>query len=73
MSLTGARLTSVPSRYIPQTFKILINSENVSLPCRLRWIEGSELGVQFIGEPEYRHNIYDEHEITLSAENAPQS
>ena len=52
MSLTGARLASVPQRYIPQTFKILITSENVALPCKLRWIESGELGVQFIGDPE---------------------
>ena len=67
MSLTGARLTSVPLRYVPQTFKILIPSENVALPCRLRWIDGKELGVQFIGDPDYRHNIYDEHQVTISA------
>ena len=73
MSLTGARLTSVPLRYVPQTFKILINSENVALPCKFRWIESGELGVQFVGTPEYRHNIYDEQEITLFAQYAQQS
>ena len=67
MSLTGAGLTSVPLRYVPLTFKILINSENVALPCKLRWIDGSELGVQFSGEPDYRHNICDEPQTALSA------
>jgi len=60
MSLTGARLTSVPLRYVPQTFKILIDSENVALPCKLRWIKSGELGVQFIGDPDYSHNIPDQ-------------
>jgi hypothetical protein len=65
MSLTGAGLTSVPLRYVSQTFKILITSENVALPCKLRWIEGMELGVQFTGAPDYCHNIYDQPETIL--------
>lgn len=73
MSMMGARLTSVPLRYVPERFKILIPSENVALPCRLRWIEGGEVGVQFTGEPDYRHNIYDDHQATQSAEFDPQS
>lgn len=73
MSLTGARLSSVPLRYMPQTFKILITGENVALPCKLRWIEGAEVGVQFTGNPDYRHNIYDPHQTTISADTNPQS
>lgn len=73
MSLTGARLSSVPLRYMPQTFKILISSENVALPCKLRWIEGTEVGVQFTGNPDYLHNVYDQHQDTLSADHNPQS
>lgn len=72
MSLTGARLSSVPLRYMPQTFKILITSENVALPCKLRWIEGTEVGVQFTGNPDYLHNIYDQHQATLPADHPPQ-
>ncbi len=72
ISLTGAGLTSVPLRYVPQMFKILITSENVALPCKLRWIDGTEVGVQFVGDPDYRHNIYDEHQATLSAAYDPQ-
>ena len=53
-------------------FKILITSENVALPCKLRWIDGTEVGVQFVGDPDYRHNIYDEHQATLSAAYDPQ-
>jgi AraC-like DNA-binding protein len=64
MSLTGAGLTSVPLRYMPQTFKILITSENVALPCKLRWIEGTEVGVQFIGDPE---QVLKEHEPQQSS------
>lgn len=67
MSLTGAKLASVPLRYLPERFEILISSENVVLPCRLRWIEGRKAGVQFIGDPDYLHNFYDEHQITLTA------
>ena len=57
MSITGAKLASVPLRYLPERFRILISSENVALNCRLRWTKGSEAGVQFIGDPDYRHNI----------------
>lgn len=67
MSLTGARLSSVPLRYMPQTFKILITGENVALPCKLRWIDGTEVGVQFTGNPDYSHNIYDQHQTTIPA------
>ena len=52
MSLTGAKLASLPVRYLPERFKILITGENVKLPCRLRWIEGRQAGVQFVGEPQ---------------------
>jgi len=68
MSITGAKLASVPVRYLPERFSIQITSENVTVPCRLRWIEGKEAGVQFVGPPDYHTNIYDEHQITLSAE-----
>ena len=51
-------------RYLPERFKILITSENVAVPCRLRWIEGREAGVQFTGDIDYQHNIYDEQQIT---------
>lgn len=61
MSMTGAKLASVPLRYLPERFKILISSENVALTCRLRWMKGSEAGVQFIADPDYRENIHDEH------------
>jgi len=64
MSLTGAKLASIPMRYLPERFKILITSENVAVPCRLRWIEGREAGVQFTGDIDYQHNIYDEQQIT---------
>ena len=72
MSLTGARLSSVPLRYMPQKFKILITGENVALPCKLRWIDGTEVGVQFTGNPDYNHNIYDRHQTTMSADTNPQ-
>ncbi len=72
MSLTGARLASVPLRYMPQTFKILITGENVALPCKLRWIEGTEVGVQFTGDPDYRHNIYDPHHPVPAVPHEPQ-
>ena len=73
MSLTGARLSSVPLRYMPQTFKILITGENVALPCKLRWIEGTEVGVQFTGEPDYLHNIYETHQAVPTAPPEPQA
>ncbi|MEM9473102.1 MAG: PilZ domain-containing protein [Pseudomonadota bacterium] len=72
MSLTGARLASVPLRYMPQTFKILITGENVALPCKLRWIEGTEVGVQFTGDPDYLHNIYDTHHPVPTVPHEPQ-
>lgn len=71
MSLTGARLAAVPLRYMPQTFKILITGENVALPCKLRWIEGTEVGVQFTGDPDYLHNIYDAHQPVPTAHQQP--
>jgi len=67
MSISGAKLTSLPLRYLPQEFTILITDENVAIPCRLRWINGKQAGVQFIGEPDYQHNVYDKHQITLTA------
>jgi len=54
MSITGARLACVPLKSFPETFKFVINSEDAVLPCRLRWSNGTEIGVEFIGEPEYR-------------------
>ncbi len=66
MSISGAKLSSVPLRYLPEKFKILIASENVALTCKLRWIDGKQAGVQFIGEPDYQHSIYDKHQITLT-------
>ena len=68
MSLSGAKLTAIPLRYLPEQFKILITNENVALQCRLRWLNGREAGVQFVGEPDYHHNIYDQHQITLTAQ-----
>ena len=66
MSISGAKLTAVPLRYLPERFRILITSENVALPCRLRWIDGKQAGVQFVGEPDYQYNIFDESLITLN-------
>jgi hypothetical protein len=67
MSITGAKLASVPLKYLPERFSVLITSENVALPCKLRWIEGRQAGVQFVGDPDYYHDFYDKHQITLSA------
>ena len=67
MSLTGAKLASIPMRYLPERFKILITSENVELPCRLRWIEGRKAGVQFTGDPVYGTNTCNEQQIAPSA------
>ena len=53
MSLTGARLTSVPLQYLPPTFRILIGSEGAVVPCKLRWINGTEVGVYFTGDVEH--------------------
>jgi hypothetical protein len=72
MSITGARLASVPLKNVPDTFNFLIHSEDVALPCRVRWIKGTELGVEFIGEPEYRRNIFDHPKTGLSANDDPQ-
>lgn len=55
----GARVTSVPLRYVPQTFRLLISSEDVVLPCKLRWMNGAELGVQFTGNPEHLISVAD--------------
>ena len=63
----------MPLRYMPQTFKILITGENVALPCKLRWIEGTEVGVQFTGDPDYLHNIYDPHQDVPTAPPEPHS
>lgn len=73
MSLTGARLAAVPLRYMPQTFKILIPGENVALPCKLRWIQGTEVGVQFTGDPDYLHDIYDAHQAVPPTQLQPLS
>ena len=52
MSLEGARLTSVPLQYLPPRFSIFIHAEGVSVPCKLRWINGLEAGVFFTGDPQ---------------------
>ena len=63
MSVTGARLASVPLRHLPERFRILISNDNLALDCTLRWFEGAEAGVQFTGDADYRFNIYDEHHV----------
>lgn len=55
MSMTGARLASVPLKSFPDSFKIVIDSEDVALNCRLCWVNATEIGVEFIGQPE--HNV----------------
>ena len=72
MSITGARLALAPLKNVPDTFNFLIHSEDVALPCRVRRIKGTELGVEFIGEPEYRRNIFDHPKTGLSANDDPQ-
>lgn len=59
MSLTGARLSKVPLKSIPETFRFLISTEEVVLPCRVRWTSTSEIGVEFTGEPEFRDGGID--------------
>ena len=53
MSMTGARLTSVALKSFPASFKIVIDSEDVAIDCRLCWINATEIGVEFIGQPEH--------------------
>ena len=60
MSLTGARLSGVPLKSVPETFRFLIDSENAIIPCRVRWTSTSEIGVEFTGEPEFRISILDD-------------
>ncbi len=59
MSLSGARLAKVPLKSIPETFSFLISTEDVVLPCRVRWTSTSEIGVEFTGEPEFRDDVVD--------------
>jgi hypothetical protein len=59
ISLTGARLAGVPLKCVPATFRVLITSQNAILPCRVRWTSGSEIGVEFTGEPEFRKSILE--------------
>jgi hypothetical protein len=58
MSLTGARLGSVPLKAIPENIRISIPHENVLLPCRVRWVNGPEVGVEFTGTPEFLTNRF---------------
>ena len=59
MSMTGARLASVPLKSVPETLKFFIPSENVALACRVRWTSSNEIGVEFTGEPEKRRRFFD--------------
>jgi hypothetical protein len=59
MSLSGARLAKVPLKSIPETFSFLISTEDVVLPCRVRWTSTSEIGVEFTGEPQFRDDVVD--------------
>jgi hypothetical protein len=58
MSLTGARLGSVPLKAIPEQVRISIPHEDVLLPCRVRWVDGMEVGVEFTGTPEFLTNRF---------------
>ncbi len=59
MSVTGARLAKVPLRTVPETFRFVIPSVDIALPCRVCWTSDSEIGVEFIGDPEVRRHLFD--------------
>ena len=56
--MTGARLGSVPLKAIPEQITISIPHEDVLLPCRVRWVDGTEVGVEFTGTPEFVINRF---------------
>ncbi len=68
MSVTGARLGAVPLKAIPENIRISIPHENVLLPCRVRWVDGKEVGVEFTGTPEFLINRFARDEETTWAE-----
>jgi hypothetical protein len=68
MSVTGARLGSVPLKALPENISISIPHEDVLLPCRMRWVEGTEVGVEFTGTPEFLTNRFDREAETAWAE-----
>ena len=68
MSLTGARLGSVPLKAIPENFRISIPHEDVVLQCLLRWIDGTEVGVEFTGTPKFVTNRFARDAETIWAE-----
>jgi hypothetical protein len=59
MSITGARLGSVPLKSVPESFSISIPDEDVILSCRLRWTNGTEIGVEFEGDPQFLKDPLD--------------
>ena len=68
MSVTGARLGSVPFKAIPENIRISIPHEDVLLPCRVRWVDGTEVGVEFTGTPEFLINRFARDAETTWAE-----
>ena len=68
MSVTGARLGSVPLKALPENISISIPHEDVLLPCRVRWVDGKEVGVEFSGAPKFLANRFAQHAETTWAE-----
>lgn len=51
MSATGARLTLLKETTVPDRFDVLIITEGLTLPVRVIWRGGLDLGVARDGEP----------------------
>jgi len=58
VSTAGARLSVKPQCELPNELELLFVTEEMLVPCELRWRRGDRLGVRFIGPsrkaPPYR-------------------
>lgn len=53
LSVGGARIDIPPFVNIPETFDLLVMSENLLYPAVARWSGGVSLGMEFAGEPHH--------------------
>jgi hypothetical protein len=58
LSAGGARLTVKPECELPKEFDLLYVTDQLLIPCEIRWRRGDRLGVRFTGPsrkaPPYR-------------------
>ena len=53
LSATGARLLASQIVDLPAKCDLLVGAEQLSYPIQIVWQRGVEIGVTFVGEPEF--------------------